>query len=60
MSFRFSKNIFCKIYLIYMYKQGLALNNLKGLMCHKTQINEQTNFWFFMRMVLDDCSLEQG
>ena len=24
-------------YLIYIYEQGLALNNLKGLICHKTQ-----------------------
>ena len=24
------------IYLIYMYKQDLALNNLQGLICHKT------------------------
>ena len=25
------------IYLIYMYKQDMALNNLQGLICHKTQ-----------------------
>ena len=25
------------IYLIYMYKQDLALNNLPRLVCHKTQ-----------------------
>ena len=25
------------IYLIYMYKEDLSLNNLQGLICHKTQ-----------------------
>ena len=25
------------VYLIYMYKQDLALNNIQGLICHKTQ-----------------------
>ena len=25
------------IYLIYMYKQDLALNNLQWLICHKTK-----------------------
>ena len=29
------------IYLIYMYKEDLALNNLQGLICHKT--NQPTN-----------------
>ena len=28
------------IYLIYMYKQNLALNNLQWLICHKTQPNQ--------------------
>ena len=28
------------IYLIYMYKGDLALNNLKWLICHKTQLNQ--------------------
>ena len=27
------------IYLIYMYKEDLALNNLQGLICQKTQPN---------------------
>ena len=27
------------IYLIYMYKKDLALNNLQWLMCHKTKVN---------------------
>ena len=33
------------IYLIYMYIQDLALNNLQGLICHKTQqtTNQPTN-----------------
>ena len=38
------KNIINKMcwqnmYLIYMYKQDLALNNLQQLICHKTQPN---------------------
>ena len=28
------------IYLIHMYKQDLALNNLQWLICHKTQPNQ--------------------
>ena len=28
------------IYLIYMYKEDLALNNQKWLICHKTQTNQ--------------------
>ena len=28
------------IYLIYMYKQDLALNNLQWLICHETQPNQ--------------------
>ena len=31
------QNVFTNhLYLIYMYKQNLALNNLKWLICHKT------------------------
>ena len=26
-----------KSYLVYRYKKDLALNNLQGLICHKTQ-----------------------
>ena len=33
------------IYLIYMYKQDLVLNNLQGLKCHKIKPN-QTILWF--------------
>ena len=29
-----------RIYLIYMYKEDLALNSLKWLICHKTQPNK--------------------
>ena len=29
------------IYLIYMYKEGLALNNLQWLICHKNQPTNQ-------------------
>ena len=28
------------LYLIYMYKEDLALNNLQGLICLKTQLNQ--------------------
>ena len=28
------------IYLIFMYKEDLALNNLQWLICHKTQPNQ--------------------
>ena len=28
------------IYLIYMYKEDLALNNLQWSICHKTQTNK--------------------
>ena len=28
------------IYLIYKYKEDLALNNLQWLICHKTQLNQ--------------------
>ena len=31
------------VYLIYMYKQDLALNNLPGLICHKRKTNQPTN-----------------
>ena len=30
------------IYLIYMYKEDLALNNLQWLISHKTQTNQIT------------------
>ena len=30
------------VYLIYIYKEDLALNNLRWLMCHKTQPNKET------------------
>ena len=29
------------IYLIYVYKEDLALNNLQGLICHKTKPNQK-------------------
>ena len=28
------------MYLIYLYKKDLALNNLQWLICHKTQPNQ--------------------
>ena len=30
------------LYLIYMYKNDLALNDLEGLICHKTKPNLET------------------
>ena len=40
-----SKNVIDKmcleiVYLIYMYKKGLTLNDLQWLICHKTQPNQ--------------------
>ena len=29
-----------RIYLVYMYKEDLAINNLQWLICHKTQPND--------------------
>ena len=31
------------MYLIYMYKKDLALNNLQCLICHKTKLNKNKN-----------------
>ena len=33
------------IYLLYMYKQDLALNNLQWLICHKTKQNQDDGFY---------------
>ena len=30
------------IYLMYMYKKDVALNNQQWLICHKTQPNQKT------------------
>ena len=32
------------IYLTYMYKKDLTWNNLQGLMCHKTKLNQTRNY----------------
>ena len=32
--------MYLEIYLIYMYKDDWTLNNLQGLICHKTKTNE--------------------
>ena len=34
------------IYLIYMYKEDLALNNLQWLICHKAQPNQIIYIWY--------------
>ena len=40
------KNVFINhIYLMYMYKENLALNNLQGLIRHKTE-RKQTDLLF--------------
>ena len=37
----YQQNVFTyHIYLIYMYKQDLALDNLQWLICHKTKPNQ--------------------
>ena len=37
---KYQENVFANpIYLIYMYKEDLALNNLQWLICHKTKPN---------------------
>ena len=41
------QNVFSNpIYLIYMYKEDLALNNLQWLICHKTQTNQIMYIWY--------------
>ena len=40
--------MFRNIYLIYMYKDDLALNNLQWLICHKTQTNQGTPAGFYV------------
>ena len=44
------------IYLIYMYKQNLALNNQEGLMCHKTHTSNQQKTMPFSRMSAENYS----
>ena len=47
-----SKNVFINyIYLIYVYKQDLALNNLQWLICHKTQPNLLTDGMRFLEAI---------
>ena len=43
------------IYLIYMYKENLALKNLQGLICHKTQPNQ--NHIYLIYMYKEDLAL---
>ena len=43
------------VYSIYMYKQDWALNNLQGLICHKTQPTNQPLFDFnFTKAFVND------
>ena len=50
------------IYLIYMYKEDLALNNLQWLICHKTEPNYTiVKFWLCDRVRFHGgLSLEKG
>ena len=43
-----------RIYLIYMYKDDLALNNLEWLICTKTQHNQTYLIIVFAHMVSSD------
>ena len=46
------------IYLIYMYKEDLTLNNLQWLICHKTQPNPtQPNYIYLIYMYKEDLAL---
>ena len=50
------------IYLICMYKQNLALNNLQWLICHKPQIKRNQTpslifLFFIFFLVVTDCEL---
>ena len=40
LKFFLQNNCLLVIYIQYMYKQGLALNNLQGLICNETQTIE--------------------
>ena len=43
------------IYLIYMYKEDLALNNLQWLICHKTQT--KPNHIYLIYICKEDLAL---
>ncbi len=45
------------IYLIYMYKEDLALNNLQWLICHKTQPNPTQSYISNIYMYKEDWAL---
>ena len=46
------------IYLIYMYKEDLALNILQWLMCHQTQPNQtKPNHIYLIYMYKEDLEL---
>ena len=36
------------MYLTYMYKENLALNNLLWVVCHKTQRNQTKSYLIYM------------
>ena len=46
------------IYLIYMYKEDLALNNQQLLICHKTKSNQiKSNHIYLIYMYKKDLAL---
>ena len=57
MNFGLFKNIYFQnvftnyIYLIYMYKEDLALNNLQWLICHKTKVNKKFQYKKYIQIL---------
>ena len=46
------------IYLIYTYEEGLSLDKLQGLICHKTQTNPtKPNHMYLIYMYKEDLAL---
>ena len=59
------KNIIYKmcleiIYLIYMYKEDLALDNQQWLICHKTQPHQTTKRWVVVLGMTLNCIQWKG
>ena len=43
----YQQNVFTNhIYLIYMYEEDLALNNLQWLICYKTKSNQNKSYMY--------------
>ena len=39
------------LYIWYMYKKDLALNNLQWLICHKTKPNQILYIWYMYKRI---------